>query len=144
MFGCVGVKEAIKETRESGIKVMMITGDSKETAVALAIELGSSCTSLSLSLSIFRYCVSLNAFAVGFYDSMRCRALSGAEMESLSVEELAQQIGAIAVFYRTSPSHKVKIIDALKRAGRIVRLRWHCVCVLACVCVCVCARLTFV
>jgi Ca2+-transporting ATPase len=46
-------------------------------------------------------------------------ALSGPELDRESVEQLAQQIDNVSVFYRTTPHHKVKIVEAFKRKGRI-------------------------
>jgi len=77
--------------RRSGVKVAMLTGDRKETAVAIAKE-----------LNIF----SANNLAV-----------SDDELLRMSEEELAKQIDDITVFYDLEAEHKMKIIDAYKRRG---------------------------
>jgi Ca2+-transporting ATPase len=91
-----GVLDAIKEARESSVKVIMITGDSKETAVAITR-------------------------ALKFYEEGGL-AISGAEIEVLSEEELSAKVDKVNVFYRTSPEHKMKIVKALKNRGNIVAM----------------------
>ncbi|RLE45497.1 ATPase, partial [Candidatus Woesearchaeota archaeon] len=76
-------KEAVKKCKEAGIKVVMITGDHKGTAVAIARELGIS-----------------------------GKAITGQELDK--IEDLADQAEEISVYARVNPTHKVKIIDALK------------------------------
>jgi len=90
------VKAAIEEVQRSGVHVAMITGDSKETAVAIARELG-------------------------FFnrDSI---ALSYKDVHDLSETELADRIENVAVFYRMSPEHKTKIIEAYQRRGHVVAM----------------------
>jgi Ca2+-transporting ATPase len=90
------VKESIKEVMESGVKVVMITGDSKETALAVSKELG-------------------------FYDVTGI-AMSGGELEKISDEEFSDKISRVNVFYRTSPEHKLKIVKAYQKKGHIVAM----------------------
>lgn len=71
--------------------MVMITGDSKETAVAIATE--------------------LNIFDRGNL------ALSYNDIAEMSEEQLAAQIDDVTVFYRMAPEHKMKIIDGYKRRG---------------------------
>jgi len=91
-----GVKEAIAEASNASVKVVMITGDSRETAMAIAGELG---LEESDGLSI-----------------------SGEELEAMSEEELAEKAGRVRIFYRAAPEHKLKIVRALKRAGHVVAM----------------------
>jgi Ca2+-transporting ATPase len=91
-----GVKEAIEEVLGSNVKVVMITGDSKETAIAITKELD-------------------------FYDE-RGIALSGAELEEMSEDELSEKVDRVNVFYRASPEHKMKIVRAYKNRGHIVSM----------------------
>jgi len=90
-----GVKDAIKKCREGGIKVVMITGDSKETALAIAKELELNENSL---------------------------ALSGDELMAMSDRELDEKIMQISVFYRTMPLQKMKIVHALKDLNEVVAM----------------------
>jgi magnesium-transporting ATPase (P-type) len=84
-------KEAIAEVRRGGVKVVMITGDAKETAIAIAQE--------------------LEIYGRGNL------ALSYSEVQEMSEEQLAAQIDDVTVFYRMAPEHKMKIIDAYKKRG---------------------------
>ena len=88
--------EAIRLCRDAGIRTVMITGDHKETAVAIARELG-----LADGNGI---------------------ALSGAEINSLTDEQLAQCAERVTVYARVSAEHKLRIVQALKRRGAIVAM----------------------
>lgn len=90
------VKMAVQECRTAGIKTVMITGDHKNTAVAIARRLG-------------------------FFgkDSL---ALSGDELDKLSEEELYAEVERIAVYARVSPAHKLRIVRAFRKRGEIVAM----------------------
>ena len=90
------VKPAIKECRHAGIHPVMITGDHKDTAVAIAKQLG-----------IIR-------------DASE--AITGAELEKLSDEELDRNITQYSVYARVQPEHKVRIVQAWKRRGAITAM----------------------
>lgn len=89
------VKAAIKTCFEAGIKPIMITGDHKATAVAVAKELG-----------IMR----------------KGNALSGAELELMSDSQFDSAIHNTVVYARISPAHKLKIVKALMDEGHIVAM----------------------
>lgn len=89
-------REAIARCKAAGIKTVLITGDHKFTAVAIAKELG--------------------LFKEGD------RALSGGELDKLSDEKLNKIIEDIIVYARVSPEHKVRILNALKKKGHIVAM----------------------
>ncbi|CAL1611603.1 unnamed protein product [Knipowitschia caucasica] len=91
-----GVKDAVSTLIQSGVAVKMITGDSQETAVAIAGRLG-------------------------LY-SKGARSLSGEELDSLDLLQLSQVVPQIAVFYRASPRHKLKIVKSLQRIGAVVAM----------------------
>ncbi|XP_041627362.1 calcium-transporting ATPase type 2C member 2 isoform X2 [Vulpes lagopus] len=91
-----GVKEAVKVLCQSGVSVKMITGDGLETASAIGRNIG--------------LC------------NGKLKAMSGEEVESMEQEELADCIGKVSVFFRTSPKHKLKIIKALQESGAIVAM----------------------
>lgn len=90
------VKAAIEKCRQAGIKSIMITGDHKLTALAIAKEIG----------------LAENASQV----------LSGEELDQLSAEELRTKVKTVKVFARVSPEHKLKIVEALKLNGEIVAM----------------------
>ncbi len=90
------VKDSIEICKTSGIKTIMITGDHKNTAFAIAKE-------LSIAEDI-------NQVA------------SGADIDSLSDEELASRCENLRVFARVSPEHKVRIVKAFKSKGNIVSM----------------------
>lgn len=90
------VKDSIKDAKRAGITPVMITGDHKNTAVAIAKELG-----IAESLE---------------------QSLTGAEIDELSDEEFSSKINNYRVFARVSPEHKVKIVKAFKSHGNIVSM----------------------
>jgi P-type Ca2+ transporter type 2C len=90
------VKDSIALCKLSGIKTVMITGDHKNTALAIAKELG----------------IAEN----------ESQALSGAELDRISDEDLAQKCDNTRVFARVSPEHKVRIVKAFKSKGNIVSM----------------------
>jgi len=90
------VKDAIVRCKGAGIKTVMITGDHKNTAVAIAKELD---LAKDESESLF-----------------------GRELDALSDEELNSKIDDIRVFARVSPEHKVRIVKALKSKGNVVSM----------------------
>ncbi|RBP64486.1 Ca2+-transporting ATPase [Alkalibaculum bacchi] len=90
------VKDSIAEAKMAGIRSIMITGDHKNTAVAIARQLG-------------------------IADSIE-QSLTGAEIDQMSDDEFAQKINNYRVFARVSPEHKVKIVKAFKSHGNIVSM----------------------
>jgi len=87
-------KEAVKLCKQAGIKVVMITGDHKATAESVAHQLN---------------------LPPG-------KAITGAELQGMSDEELAQQVESISVFARIEPLHKLRIVNALKNRGHVVAM----------------------
>ncbi len=90
------VKAAIDECREAGIRAVMITGDHKDTAVAIARELG-----------IIK-------------DAEE--AVTGSEIEAMSDDELASRIKRYGVYARVQPEHKTRIVNAWKKNGAITAM----------------------
>lgn len=89
-------KAAVAECITAGIKPVMITGDHKLTAAAIAKEIG-----------IFK-------------NGDKC--LDGMELDSLSDEELSEQLEQISVYARVSPSHKIRIVDLWQKKGKVVSM----------------------
>lgn len=90
------VKAAVLKCRHAGIKPVMITGDHLITAVAIAKELG-----------------------IMHKEDM---AITGAEVEKMTEEELKKKVHHIAVYARVSPEHKVRIVKAFQSNGDIVAM----------------------
>jgi Ca2+-transporting ATPase len=88
-------KAAIKVCEGSGIKSVMITGDHKLTAIAVAKELG--------------------LLKGG-------RALTGVELDNLSDEQFEEIVEEIEVYARVSPAHKLRVIEALTKRGHVVAM----------------------
>lgn len=89
------VKNAIKLCEQAGIRAVMITGDHKLTAMAVANE-----------LDLLK----------------RGMAISGAELDKLSDEQFKNIVGQVEVYARVSPSHKLRIVEALFNRGQIVAM----------------------
>jgi Ca2+-transporting ATPase len=90
------VKDAIAECRAAGIRPIMITGDHKDTAVAIAMQLG----------------IITDA----------SQAITGAELNAVSDEQLDTAIEKYSVYARVQPEHKVRIVKAWKKKGMITAM----------------------
>ena len=90
------VKAAIEECREAGIRPIMITGDHRDTAVAIGMELG--------------------------IISDGSQAITGAQLDEISDEEFKNRITEFSVYARVQPEHKVRIVNAWKANGRITAM----------------------
>jgi Ca2+-transporting ATPase len=103
-LGCVGmidpprleVKDSITMCTRAGVRTVMITGDHRHTAFAIARELG----------------------IAGDHSEV----IDGSELDTLSDEELCARLNHLRVFTRVSPEHKVRIVRALKAKGYIVSM----------------------
>ncbi len=93
------VKDAINICKDAGIRVVMITGDHKLTATAVAKELN----------------------LLGEDDS-EGKVLTGEELEALNDEELAQQVEDVVIYARVSPEHKTRIVKAWKAKDQVVAM----------------------
>ena len=89
-------KEAVKVCRKAGIRPVMITGDHVDTAYAIAKELGIA--------------------------GSRQECISGSELDKMGDAEFDERAERIRVYARVSPEHKVKIVNALKKKGKIVAM----------------------
>lgn len=90
------VKESIKLCKQAGIETVMITGDYKETAYAIAKDLG--------------------------MVESESQAMMGEELDKYSDEELKEVVKKTKIYARVSPEHKVKIVTALKENGQITSM----------------------
>jgi Ca2+-transporting ATPase len=89
------VREAVDLARGAGIRPIMITGDHPKTAAAIAGELDISAEE---------------------------RAITGAELERLSDEELVSEVRESSVYARVNPEHKLRIVRALQKNGQVVAM----------------------
>lgn len=90
------VKAAIEECGTAGIRPIMITGDHKDTAVAIAMELG--------------------------IISDASQAITGADLNEMSDEEFLEKVGNYSVYARVQPEHKVRIVNAWRQKGFITAM----------------------
>ena len=90
------VKAAIEECKSAGIRAVMITGDHRDTAVAIAKELG--------------------------IIQDESQAITGAELNEMSDEELDRRIAEFGVYARVQPEHKVRIVNAWRKNGCITAM----------------------
>ena len=91
-----GVKEAVAECRRAGITPVMITGDHRETALAIAGRLGIAAS--------------------------EGEVLTGAELDGMSGEELSRRVPKARVFARVSPKHKSMIVEKFQNEGNVVAM----------------------
>ena len=90
------VKEAILECKQAGIRPIMITGDHKDTAAAIALELG--------------------------MIEKATQTITGAELDEINEVELKDKIEQYSVYARVQPEHKVRIVNAWKAKGKITAM----------------------
>ena len=88
--------EAVQKAKEAGIKTVMITGDHKTTAIAIAKKIGI------------------------FNDGDL--AVTGLELDEMSNEELYEKINRISVYARVSPENKIRIVEAWQKHGNVVSM----------------------
>jgi len=88
--------EANKKCEQAGIRTVMITGDHKLTAVAIASEIG---------------IMKENSLV-----------LTGAELDSMGDQQFQENVENVAVYARVSPEHKLRIVDAWKKNGQVVAM----------------------
>jgi len=90
------VQRAVDRCRSAGIRPVMITGDHPATAIAIGRELGMVADS--------------------------ARAVTGADLDGLSDEQLVGEVAGIAVYARVSAEHKLRVVNAWRRAGEVVAM----------------------
>jgi magnesium-transporting ATPase (P-type) len=90
------VEEAVKQAKQAGIKIVIITGDYGPTAQAIAEE-------------------------VGIVDQGSCRIIRGVDLETISDEAIVEEVkSGNVIFARVSPEQKLRIVRVLKKSGEVV------------------------
>ncbi|MDY9923396.1 calcium-translocating P-type ATPase, PMCA-type [Methanobacterium sp.] len=90
-------KQAIAQAKKAGIKVVMITGDHKDTAVAIARE-------------------------IGIAEGEKIIALTGTDLDQLSDHEFENMVDEVSVYARVFPEQKVRIVETLKKKGHVASM----------------------
>lgn len=90
------VREAVRVCAQAGIRPVMITGDHRDTAAAIAKELG--------------------------ITKSEDEVITGAELNKISEEDFETSVAGYSVYARVSPEHKVRIVNAWKKRGKIVAM----------------------
>lgn len=93
-----GVADAISLLQSGGVQVVMITGDAEQTALSIARQLG---------LRV---------------QSGRTSVLTGQAIDSMSESQLRERVGSVSVFARTTPRHKMAIVNAFRARGAVVAM----------------------
>ena len=138
-----GVVESVYQLEKGGVKVIMVTGDSKETAIAIARRCGilggapvatfgdeansrlatvsgipaedsSDDEYLNIDLRSDEY--SMDDVEYGQ------RTLSGAQLDAIGQNNLPESIVGVKVFYRVAPRHKLALVRALQKYGEVVAM----------------------
>ncbi|KRL21928.1 calcium-translocating P-type ATPase, PMCA-type [Lentilactobacillus kisonensis DSM 19906 = JCM 15041] len=95
------VAQAVAEAKSAGIKSVMITGDHQDTAQAIAKRLG----------------------IIGHGESQADnKVINGAQLDELSDSQFDNEVGNIAVYARVAPEHKVRIVKAWQKKGKVVAM----------------------
>nr|WP_267878787.1 calcium-translocating P-type ATPase, PMCA-type [Pediococcus claussenii] len=93
------VAQAVKEAQEAGIRSLMITGDHRDTAAAIAKRLGM-ITDEQIDTAV----------------------ITGAELDQMDETEFAKKVDQFSVYARVAPEHKVRIVNAWQKKGKIVAM----------------------
>ncbi|CAB39136.1 Calcium-transporting ATPase [Schizosaccharomyces pombe] len=97
------VRESVQYLMTGGVRVIMITGDSVVTAISIARSLGM-------------------AIPSNDEEAIRNYALTGAQLDDLDSSSLRDAVSRVVVFARTTPQHKMKIVEALQSLGDVVAM----------------------
>jgi Ca2+-transporting ATPase len=96
-----GVADSIGLLQSGGVQIVMITGDAEQTALSIAQQLG---------------------LRVGRGTSAEGGVLTGKAIDLMSKEQLKEKVGSVSVFARTTPRHKMAIVEAFQSRGAVVAM----------------------
>lgn len=99
-----GVADAIGLLQSGGVHVVMITGDAEPTALAIAQKLGLHVGQRTHGGSSNQYCI------------------TGKEIDQMSKAQLVERVGSVSIFARTTPRHKMAIVEAFQARGAVVAM----------------------
>ncbi|KAL0057833.1 High affinity Ca2+/Mn2+ P-type ATPase-like protein [Marasmius tenuissimus] len=99
-----GVPDSIGLLQSGGVQVVMITGDAEPTALSIARQLG------------------LRVGTGHGHEHDRAYCLTGKEIDSMSKSQLRERVGSVTVFARTTPRHKMAIVEAYQSRGEVVAM----------------------
>lgn len=94
------VAQAVAEAKSAGIKSIMITGDHQDTAQAIAKRLG----------------------ILGRGDNPGGKVINGAQLDEMSDDQFNREVADISVYARVAPEHKVRIVKAWQKQGKVVAM----------------------
>ncbi|KRK90109.1 calcium-translocating P-type ATPase, PMCA-type [Lentilactobacillus sunkii] len=94
------VAQAVAEAKSAGIKSIMITGDHQDTAQAIAKRLG----------------------ILGHGDNPGGKVINGAQLDEMSDDQFNKEVADISVYARVAPEHKVRIVKAWQKQGKVVAM----------------------
>ena len=121
-----GVADAVSQLQQGGITVLMVTGDSKETALAIAKRCGIiGPKQWDSSFSEDEESDGKGPYSHNPYDDLEFGAglaLSGEQLDAIPSPRLAESIIGVKVFYRVAPRHKLALVRALQSQGEVVAM----------------------
>lgn len=122
-----GVSDSIAVLQRGGVRVVMITGDAEETAVSIARSLGLNVgrgppqTDVGGTHGRNGSIGTMGGIPEPFVAPANSPfVMTGPQLDSLTTAQLQARVGSVSVFARTTPRHKMKIVEALQRRGEVV------------------------
>ena len=101
-----GVADSIGLLQAGGVQVVMITGDSEQTALSIAQKLG----------------LRVGRVAASGTEGVNSHCLTGKAIDQMTKAQLKERVGSVSVFARTTPKHKMAIVEAFQARGAVVAM----------------------
>lgn len=101
-----GVADSIGLLQAGGVQVVMITGDAEQTALSIAQKLG----------------LRVGRIAAAGTEGVNSHCLTGKAIDQMTKAQLKERVGSVSIFARTTPKHKMAIIEAFQARGAIVAM----------------------